>query len=128
MDEAGANGAADEILARDESALLGDLDLEAAAAEAQVHDHVAARGGGIGALAGARLDADGGIVLLDLIPARYAEVDAALADKGRDVGGGQEDEGNGEVLDEGDVEAVLAAELDVGTLEQVQRGLVQPAL
>ena len=67
-------------------------------------------------------------MLLHLVPARDAEVDLALADEGGDVGGREEDEGQGEVLDEGDVEAVLAAELDVGTLKEVERRLVQPAL
>jgi hypothetical protein len=38
---------------------------------------------------------------------------AALADEGRDVCGGEEDECNGEVLDQRDVEAGFAAELDV---------------
>lgn len=60
--------------------------------------------------------AHAGLVLLDLVVARDAEVDLALADEGGDVGGGEEDECDGEVLDEGDVEAVLATELDVGAL------------
>lgn len=65
---------------------------------------------------------------LDLVVAGDAEVDAALADKGRDIGGGEEDEGNGEVLDEGDVEAVFAAELDVGALEEVESSGIETAL
>lgn len=39
----------------------------------------------------------------DLIPAGYTEVDSAFADKGGDIGGGEEDEGYGVVFDEGDV-------------------------
>lgn len=39
----------------------------------------------------------------DLIPAGYTEVDSAFADKGGDIGGGEEDEGDGVVFDEGDV-------------------------
>lgn len=61
-------------------------------------------------------------MLLDLVPSGDAQVDSALADKGGDVRGGEEDEGNREVLDESDVETVLAAKLDVGTLKEVERG------
>lgn len=67
-------------------------------------------------------------MLLDLVGARDAQVDAALADKGRDVGGGQEDEGYGEVLDQRDVEAALPPELDVGALEQVKTWALEAAL
>lgn len=38
-------------------------------------------------------------MLLDLVVARYAQVDAALAYEGRDVGGGEEDQSDGQVLD-----------------------------
>jgi hypothetical protein len=61
-------------------------------------------------------------VLLNLIKARDTKVYTSLSNKGRDVGGGKEDEGNGEVLDEGDVQAVLTLELDVGTLKEVKTG------
>jgi hypothetical protein len=54
-------------------------------------------------------------MFFDLIPARNAQIDAALADKGGNIGGGEEYEGNGKVLDESDVETVLSSELDVGT-------------
>lgn len=67
-------------------------------------------------------------MLLDLVPPRDAEVDLALADEGGDVGRGEEDKGDGQVLDEGDVEAVLAPELDVGALEEVECRVVQAAL
>jgi hypothetical protein len=40
-----------------------------------------------------------------LVAARYAQVDAALANEGGDIGGREEDEGEGEVLDKGNVEA-----------------------
>lgn len=52
-------------------------------------------------------------MLSDLVPARDSDVDAALTDKGRDVCGGEEDQGDGEVLDQGDVETGFAAELNV---------------
>lgn len=53
------------------------------------------------------------IVLSDLVPARDSDVDAALTDESRDVCGGEEDQGDGEVLDQGDVETGFAAELHV---------------
>ena len=134
VDEAGADGLADEVLGGGVGALLGHLDLQLAGAKAKVHHLVAAglalaiavRGDGVPAGAVVRLDA--GIVLPDLVPARDANVDLPFSDKGGDVGGGEEDEGDGKVLDEGDVKAVLAAELDVGALEEVQRGGVQASL
>lgn len=69
-----------------------------------------------------------GLVFLHLVVACDAQVDLALAYKGGNVGGGEEDEGDGEVLDKGDVEAVLTAELDVGALEEVEGGLLEAAL
>jgi hypothetical protein len=61
-------------------------------------------------------------VLLDLVPSGDAQVDSAFTDKGGDIGSGEEDKGNWEVLDESDVEAVLATELDIGTLKEVECG------
>ena len=46
---------------------------------------------------------DGGIVLFNLVLPGDAQVNAPLAHEGWDIGGGQEDEGDGEVLDEGNV-------------------------
>ena len=63
----------------------------------------------------------------DLVPAGDAEVDTALADEGGDVGCREEDESNGEVLDEGDVEARVTVELDVGAGEEVEAGLLEAA-
>ena len=129
MDEAGADVLPDQVLALDVLALGGHLDLQLAGAKAEVHDGLAAlrlRVGGGGRVplvahaAGAGEGAHAGIVLLHLVVARDAQVDAALADKGGDIGGGEEYEGDGQVLDKGDVEAVLTAELDVGALEEVQ--------
>ena len=59
-------------------------------------------------------------MFLHLVVARDAQIDTALADEGGDVGRWKEDEGDGQVLDESDVEAVLTAKLDVGALEEVQ--------
>ena len=64
----------------------------------------------------------------DLIPACDAEVDSAFADKGRDVGGGKEDEGYRVVFDESDIEADFTAELDVGAGEEVEGGLLETSL
>ena len=134
MDETGADVPAYQVLAVDVAALDGDLDLQLAGAEAEVHDGLAAAGLAVGRgdLAG---DAPGprgapvaGLVLLHLVVARDAQVDLALADEGGDVRRGEEDERDGQVLDEGDVESVLPPELDVGALEQVKRRLLQPAL
>ena len=67
-------------------------------------------------------------MLLHLVPARDAEVDAALADKCRNVSRGEEDECDRQVFNECNVEPVFAPELDVGALEEIERRLVQPAL
>lgn len=85
-------------------ALFGDLDLQLAAAEAEIEDLFHA-----GDFAGGQ----GGIVLGDLVAAGDTEVNTALADESWDVGGGQEDQGNGQVLDKRDVETGFAAELDI---------------
>lgn len=67
-------------------------------------------------------------MLSDLVPACNAQIDAALADEGRDVGCGQEDQCDGEVLDQCDVEAGFAAELNVTAGEEVEGGLLEAAL
>jgi hypothetical protein len=67
-------------------------------------------------------------VLFDLVTACDTQVDAALADEGGDVGRGQEDEREREVLDQRDVKARVAVELDVGAVEEVEADLVETAL
>ena len=126
-DEAGADCFPNQVLCLRILSLNRGLDLKLAASEAQVHDHIAA------ASRGPRPPQERGgahtsLVLLDLVPSRDSQVDPTLANKGRDVGGGEEDEGNGQVLDQRNVESVLASELDVGPLEEVQRGLIEPPL
>lgn len=134
MDEAGADVPPDQVLAGGVGALDGDLDLQPAGAEAEVHDGLAAAGLAVGRgdlprhAPGPRGAPVARLVLLHLVVARDAQVDLALADEGRDVRRGEEDERDGQVLDEGDVEPVLPPELDVGALEQVKRRLLQPAL
>jgi hypothetical protein len=64
----------------------------------------------------------------DLVTTGDTEVDAAFADEGRDVGGGQEDQRDGQILDERNVEAGFAAELDVAAGEEVKGGLLETAL
>lgn len=67
-------------------------------------------------------------MLGDLVAACDSDVDAAFTDEGRDIGGGKEDEGDGEVLDESDVEASFAAELHVTAGEEVEGCLLEAAL
>jgi hypothetical protein len=103
--EASHDIAADELLSLGDVALLGNLHLQLAAAETEIEDLFHTRLLAIG---------QGSVVLGDLVTAGNTNVDATLADEGGDVGGGQENERNGQVLDQGDVETGLATELDVG--------------
>lgn len=63
-----------------------------------------------------------------LVASCYAQVDTAFADECGDVGCGQEDERDGEVLDERDVEARVSVELDVTAGEEVEGCGVETAL
>lgn len=125
-DEARADILSNQICRRPVLSLDGNLDLQLASPKIEIQELVAALRRG--ALHGRRfsglgLVADYGaaarIVLGDLVKARDAEINLALADECGDVGGGEENKGDGEVLDERDVEAVFAAELDVGSFEEV---------
>lgn len=51
-------------------------------------------------------------MLSDLVASGDAEIDATFTDKGGDICCGEEDKGNVEVGDEGDVKTVLAPKLD----------------
>ena len=64
----------------------------------------------------------------NLVAAGYAKIDAAFADKGGDIGSGEEDEGNVVVFDEGNVEAGFTAELNVRASQEVEGGLLEAAL
>lgn len=64
----------------------------------------------------------------DLVAACDTDVDAAFTDEGGDVSGGEEDEGDGEVFDEGDVKAGFTAELHVAAGEEVEGCLLEAAL
>lgn len=64
-------------------------------------------------------------MLGNLVPAGDTKIYATLADKSRDVGGRQEDQRNGQVFDQGNVEASLTAELDVGPGEEIEGCLLQ---
>lgn len=125
VDKARAYALAHQILRDRILSLLGNLGLQLARPKAQVHHHLAAGRNGVGLAVGCT---DASVMFLDLVPACDSEVDLALANEGGDIGGGEEDESDGEVLDEGNVEAVLAAELNVGTLEEVQGGGIEPTL
>lgn len=67
-------------------------------------------------------------MLGDLVATGDTQVNAAFANERRDVSGGEEDQRDGEVLDEGDVEAGFAAELDVAAGKEVKGGLLEAAL
>ena len=67
-------------------------------------------------------------MLGDDIAASDAEIDSALADECGNVGSREEDQGERKVLDQGDVEAVVAVELDVGAGEELNAGLIEAAL
>lgn len=67
-------------------------------------------------------------MLSDLVATSDTEVDATFADEGGDVCGGEEDEGDREVLHKGNIEAGLATELDVNAGKQVQGCLLEPTL
>lgn len=69
-----------------------------------------------------------GIILGDLVATSDGEVDAAVSDKDRDVGRRQEDERHGQVLDQRNVEARFAPELDIATGEKLESGLLEAAL
>jgi hypothetical protein len=98
---------------------LGNLHLQLAATEAEVEDLLDA-----GGLAGG----ESRVVLGDLVAASDTKVDTALANEGGNIGGRQEYECDGQVLDQRNVETGLAAELDVAAGEEVKGGLLQAAL
>lgn len=117
--EASHEGLANERLRCVQVALLRDLDLQLAASKLQVHQLL-----NTGSLARGR----DGLVLGDDIATSDAEIDSALSDECGNVGSGEEDEGQRQVLDQGNVEAVVAVELDVGAGEQLNAGLIETAL
>jgi hypothetical protein len=67
-------------------------------------------------------------MLSHLIAPCYAQVDSAFSNKRGDIGGREEDKRERQVLDEGDVEARVAVELDVRAVKEVKAGFVKPAL
>ena len=66
-------------------------------------------------------------MFLHLVPSRDAQIYPPFTNKSRDVSRGQEDERDGVVFDEGDVEARGAAELDIAAGEEVEGGLLEAA-
>ena len=135
VNKARANVLANEILALDVLALRGNLNLQPTGPKTELHDRLAPLGLGVCVwtpfvtqAAGTGKLPDSSIVLLNLVEAGDTEVHAALANKCGDVGCWEEDKGDGEVLDERNVEAVLALELNVGALQKVETGLKQAAL
>lgn len=88
--EAGHDIATNKLLGLGDRALLGDLHLQLAAAETEIEDLFHAGDLTLG---------QGGVVLGDLVAAGDTDVNAAFANEGGDVGGWEEDECNGQVLD-----------------------------
>jgi len=84
--------------------LLGYLDLQLTPPEPQIQNLLYATRGGRRFL---------GLILQNAIAARDPEGAFAAADEGRDVRGGEEDEGDRGVVREGDVGAVATVELNV---------------
>lgn len=117
--EAGDDVTADQLLGLGDVTLLRNLHLQLAASEAKVQDLLHA-----GDLAVRQLR----IVLSNLVATGDTEVDATFADEGGNICGGEEDEGDGEVLHKGDIETGLATELDVNAGKQVQGCLLEPTL
>lgn len=67
-------------------------------------------------------------MLSDLVAAGDTDINATLADESGDIGSGQEDQGNRKVLDESNIEAGFAAELNVSAGEKVEGCLLETAL
>lgn len=67
-------------------------------------------------------------MLGDCVSAGDSKVDSTLTNESGDIGGGKEDEGEREVLDKRNVEAVVTVELDVAARKEVEAGYVQAAL
>lgn len=63
----------------------------------------------------------------NLIPARDPQIDTSFTDKRRDVRCGKENECDRQVLDQRDVEAGFAPELNVASAEEVEGCLLQAA-
>lgn len=99
--------------------MLRDLDLKLAATEVKIKNLFDTGGLGWGL---------GDLILCDLIATGDTEIATTLRDESRDIRGGQEDEGDGEVLDESNVKARVSVELDVGTVEKLDTCLVKASL
>lgn len=118
-DEAGAYIAADQISLVHVWSFLGHLDLELARSKSQVENLF---GAGVMCWRG------DGFMLFDLVKSGDSEIDLAFSDEGGYVCGREEDEGDGVILYEGDVESVVATELNVGSSEEVECGLLEASL
>jgi len=59
-------------------------------------------------------------MFLDLILSGDTKVNSPLANEGGYVGSGQEDKGNGVVFNQGNVQSVLALELNVDSAQEVE--------
>jgi hypothetical protein len=57
------------------------------------------------------------------ISSSYTNRNSAFANEGGNVGCGQEDECDGKVLDESNIESIFTAELNICALKKVKSGL-----
>lgn len=98
------NVLADEVFRLSQVALLGYLDLQTAFSKVEIKDLDDASCG---------CGRNAAFVLFDLVATGDSEVDTTFTDERGDIGCGEEDERKGQVLDERNVEAGVAVELDI---------------
>ena len=67
-------------------------------------------------------------MLCHLVSSSYAQINTTLSNEGGDIRGGEEYEGHGKVLNEGDIKTGVAVELDVRAVKEVEAYLVEAAL
>lgn len=139
MNEAGTDIFPDEVFWRIVYAVLRDLDLKFATTEPKVQHRFAAGAstvmgnlffrGNLSREPSCSVEGThAGIVLLDLVQSGDPQVDLALSDECRYVRCREEDESDGQILHKGYVETVFSPELDIGTFEEVESGLIQSTL
>lgn len=111
LGERGNNSLADKLLGVGKGAILRNLNLQLAVAKVEVKSLF-----------------DVNTRLSDLVRTGDSECATTLTNKTGDISSGQKDESDGHVGGKGNVETVRSAELDIGTLEQVDGLLIQATL
>lgn len=64
----------------------------------------------------------------NLIATGDTQINSAFANEGGNIGSWEEDESNRKVLNESNVETIMAVKLNVGASQQVEAGLIEAAL